>query len=180
MNQALMTSVLALSLAVGVSAGCGSKRDTAKQRQQLDDAIECLDQPESCIISKLGRPDLELMGPNPTDKKFVYKDAQLTIQLLPRDAPKVFAVGTGAVTDASHFGGDYAAPIDGIRHGDSVDALTKAWGPGQPATPLDASAGNTYLTYAGKRVTKDGRKINVTVHYRNDKRGIYHAHFHTW
>lgn len=180
MRRSATPALLCALLALPFAGGCKGEGAGADPSRKLEDALPCIGQPESCLFEKLGPPDRELMGPNPNDKKFVYKDAQLTIKLQPREAPIVFAVATGAIEDVHTFGGDYGGSFNGIHHGDSVDVLKKAWGPGRAASSIDLEAGNTYLDYATKLVTKAGRPVNVTVFYRNDKRGIYCLDFHTY
>jgi hypothetical protein len=176
-RSALVATAVAAAVVHGLT-GCHRKAEGGGDTDAtLLSACDCIGEPEQCVIDRLGRPDVELLGPNAFDKQLVYKKAQLTIDLMPRDAPRVSGVGTGAAIDVHHFGGDFAGSVFGAHHGDDIASVTRRWGPGTAPAEADAKIGNNYLRYPAKYVTPGGRKLEATVFYTNDKTGVFHFAF---
>ncbi len=161
-----------------------------KLKPSLFAALDCVGKPESCVIEKLGKPDLDLPGPNSFDKKLVYKKAQLTVEVdlrgTPDDiasggapkpgarGPTIWSVGTGAVEKSDHFGGDYDGTIEGIEHGDSSSMVKQRWGNGEASGDIDPKK---HLSYPRKFKSSSGEPISADVFFR-EKSGVYHVSFY--
>lgn len=158
-------SLLAFTFAASLPA-CGSCK---KSEPGLDPifarAVECVGASESCITKELGRADLELPGPNGFDDRWFYDKQQLTVDLVhravaPGKEATVNSVSTGVTHQAGAYGGAYPWPVLGIRIGDSIEAVKKAWGPGEPE-------GSRFIQYRSKVKTGAGRSITASVGHKD-------------
>ena len=106
----------------------------------------------------------------------MYRDAQLSIDLIEPDGSSsyaVFSVGTGAIEKADQYGGEYDRPVFGINHGQAIADVQAAWGPGEPPDPRDPP----HRRYPAKLTTSTGTSIDADVFYHDDKRGVFHVSF---
>ena len=144
-----------------LDAGCpGEGIDT-----RLQHAIDLLGQPEQALRDHLGAPDLELAGSQPQHKVFVYRDAQLSIDLarVATGGYSVFSIGTGAMERSGQTDAAYAQRLFGIRIGMSIDDLKTQWGPGERLAPPNGSV----YRYSGNHISVDV--------FADARRGVYHV-----
>jgi hypothetical protein len=154
-----LLAFVALSLSASACNSC------TKSEPGLDPifarAVECVGASESCVTKALGRADLELPGPNGFDDRWFYDKQQFTVDLVhravaPGKEATVNSVSTGVTHQAGSYGGAYPWPVLGIRIGDTVESMKKAWGPGEPEAPR-------FIHYRGKVKPGSGRSLTATV-----------------